>query len=235
MKNKKNLIFSLSIVMLFALVITLVLKNASFAVPADNVFKDFQDIPIPTSTDYSYSTLVFNENTTFVDESGNATGSTTIAGITVPTYGWIKTGKVQLLIKNGATDANGNILNVRVVVDDIRLWDTDSDGVVLNLRTNVLLSPDQTSPDPNTVTTHNFVKGDPIFFSLHTRRADCSFRIVYLNQDGTVATQVNKISSLYYDMDVPYGGSTVQSSLFLNGNEGFQPYYGDSTLYYNNT
>ena len=233
MKNKKNLIFSLSIVMLFALVITLVLKNASFAVPADNVFKDFQDIPIPTSTDYSYSTLVFNENTTFVDESGNATGSTTIAGITVPTYGWIKTGKVQLLIKNGATDANGNILNVRVVVDDIRLWDTDSDGVVLNLRTNVLLSPDQTSPDPNTVTTHNFVKGDPIFFSLHTRRADCSFRIVYLNQDGTVATQVNKISSLYYDMDVPYGGSTVQTSLFLNGNEGFQPYYGDSTLYYN--
>ncbi len=231
MKNifEKKQIFALSLIALIGTIVAFVLKNASYAAPLSTTMKDYSNYPTSIPVSYSYSTIVYNANTEFVDESNNANGWTTVAGVRVPKYLHQRSGKIQVLIKNSAMDANGNPLNVRITADNITPWSEASTGVYIAFLPEILISDNQLAPTPSNNTSHPLTTGEPILFALNADRAECDFTITYLNQDGTVATQINNVLSSYYDIDVP--GNV--SGAFLNGTEGFKPLTGNNTIYYN--
>ena len=191
------------------------------------------------SSEYSYSTIFYNDNTEFkiIKSAGTITWKENAAGIKIPQVtGLTEQDELILLVTNCAVNKDGKMLDVVIKINNIDIWESGS--VYFYTHNQILFLNSQKNPNsggdysvvPNT--------GDPISFELGSTTASCDFTMTYYvsgtynsTTDSGTLGNVNHINGFYYDIDVP--GNDEYSDKILGGREGITPIVGKSTIYYN--
>ena len=247
MTNKKLLLLVFLFSFLFFIIplntadknISIINRKDFNARVSKTVYKDWGNIEILDSA-YSYSTLFLTEDTEFIvykQSSGKKENRKTPSGKILPNFYDMTEGPLIFLITNCAINEKGEILDVLIKLDGIKLFEDDS-VVQLGIFDRYRLLRKQSDP-AHTYYEKRVDIGDPIIFDLFTTRATCSFSMTYY-KTGTydyktntgVYGEIKAINGYYTDFDIVvhhsgYGGK------FMAGNEGVRPDEGSSTIVYN--
>ena len=233
MVKKRRILY----IILFILII-IIIKNFSIKSPnKENIlkdieygmgngtttYKDFSDLK-NLDTEYSYSSINYREDTTFVLLNRKQDGFTYTDDKTVGISG--KRGFVleidnskanpKILIKNCAVGENGVLLDVVVELSNYKAFKSSSNDrqyVQLATISNFTQETNQTKPiafcdnDETTVTTQQKVRnqiGSPIIFNLHTYMAEVRYTMTYYvhpednvyphNNSGVYFLDLNKMT-----------------------------------------
>ncbi len=240
-----------------------------------DVTAEYYDISsYPNDSRYSYGTVFISENTQFIieqkpgyqgydwDANSNSWVENeysyteipddyitykTIPGtsIQIPSFRWFNTGTLQMRITNSAIDADGKILDVIVIINNVHPW-TDllpyagyqshpDRFSIWFYPDNYYIFTDQDAPSHSNEENVNLSVGSPVMFWLNSNTADCDFTLKYVfHGTDEVDTNLDFIPGIWHDFDVPVGefradmesagvGQVRQYILdgaLFNGNEG---------------
>lgn len=274
MKKDKYVIgFTLLLIVIGAIFMVLT-NNISYA--ADTSAVTYADFGVINSldTEYSNSVLFYTKDTkfiplkrdnTYVDSDGSMgkiCGKEDCTGVSdaltlPPRYYLQKNGEELILqITNCAVDANGNMLDAVIKLDQANIWtkgavDKSKRNVRLIMwRSHRFLNSQKDVRFSNSYESH-IGFGEPIKLGLGATEADVRFTMTYY-KSGTVSydkstdtvsgtkASISKINTFFSDLDIAVKGTDHEShqkageykSYIFNGEEGFRPIT-PSTIYYN--
>ena len=221
-------------------------------------YADFSSIN-ELDSGYQDSVVFLTEESEFielkkVDVTTDSAGGGTIGNIKLPNRYILKkkTSELTLLITKCAKDANGNLLDVVITLDNVNIWKntTAKDSAKYARLTffsvyNLLVSQNDISKSQNVkISTYQplriglGVKDTNVDFTITYYKTGVSKQLVDGKVEGTLA-DVSKINAIYNDLDVAIAGSAREKDKskykdkLLSGEEGLIPLNGSSTIYYN--
>lgn len=214
---------------------TITLKNIKYM----TIYKDWSELNT-LSSEYSYSSIVRTEKTRELvlnrkSKSDNEHNFISDINEMYKTKVGIKKGDMdtkKILLTNCAFDKDGNELDVIITISDFLAYtNNDNDNISLRVRNVMFIEGNQVQPICNNIgefdnpqktqITKNIDIGDPMFFNLHTHRAQVKFTVNYYyhprndsypwtNQGKykldiskmKPATIITKVNGMYTDIDV---------------------------------
>ena len=275
--KKDKYVIGLTLLLIIVGVITAVFAgNRSYAADTSTSAVNYADFGKISSldTEYSNSVLFYTKDTKFIelkrdnnyvgddDKNGQICGKADCTGesdaLTLPkSYYLQKNGEELILqITKCAVDANGNMLDVVIKLDQVNIWtkgavNSNDRNVKLNFRKSRRLLNSQNDISFNNTYVSYIDLGEPILLGLGATEADVRYTMTYY-KTGTVSynkttgvvsgtkASISKINTFFSDLDIAVKGTEHEShqtagdysSYVFNGEEGFKPIT-PSTIYYN--
>ena len=243
-KNKKVISY-FSVLLLLVVAVAVFGRNKSYAYPdsaGTTIYRDFNSLSV-LDRKYSYSTIFLSaQSEVTVLKYPTADGVTmtpsykTIAGKSVPTFGYFNGGELVYLITYAATDADGDAVDVVFRTKNVHSYTGSSAGANFYMESYYDIMPSQNQTDITVYNVTNVNVGDPIMMWLNTDQAEMDFEVGYykhgtVDVNTTYGTKANikNVTSFYHDLDVPCSSP----GNFMGGMEGLKPTLGQTTIFWN--
>lgn len=273
MKKKKVLLIISFLIM--PLIILAVFLNKAYSANATISFKDWGSVRT-IENDYSYSTVFLTSNTRFLVYRNGDTVTSNPERLTYSEYRNKYTvanensnsskGRVTItpgkkfimLITNCGVNANGEVLDLLVSVDDVKGFtnvnklSNVTPYVYFTISTGYGIPNSQLDPcytdacagtdkmNPKNGQYYRVETNTPLVFGFDTHYAKATFNMTYY-KTGTYGNTnilggINKINGFYWDIDVlanKFSNPELWTNELFDGNEGISPNLGDTVVYYN--
>jgi len=242
MKNKKIIFGIVFIILQF---IPSFLINVKAAAEVTDYY-DYSELK-SLSINYSYSTILINEDTEIKIVEDKTTGTikktglNTIGDKELPDI-TLKAGQEAVfIITNCAVNKFGEKLDVVITINNVHTYDTENlketPRIKITLQNSIKMLESQDQANPTDYYTKNLNIGDPIEFYLYAYYAYCDFTMSYYKA-GTynpttgkgVDGKVEYVNGFFNDFDA-YSNQCSRYE-FLCGSEGLVPQSGHSSIYY---
>ncbi len=210
---------------------------------ANVTYKDFMD-DRTLANDYSYGTLVWNENTQIINMTEDQEKVIISETSDVWSAGATQEGIIKFKITNCAVDKDGDMCDAFILVDNVTRFTKNVTGRQSRMGTNWFgLTTSDTyidigiqvckgidvSTDFSNTSSH--IDCNLLRFNFCTEYAYADFHMTYYKAGTETLANIPNVSSFIYDVDVA-NVSTNYLTEPLKGNEGVIPLL-DSTIYYN--